>query len=200
MKKILLISVFLFSYQLTFALPTAIVKKLKGKVTYNNKVLSEGDKIEGKGLLVTGKKAYIRVFIEHWGNSISLGSRSKMKINLSSKKIKEKYSFLSGLCRWKTVVGMKPKNKNKKGAVFTKTAILGVRGTDFTVKVNKTLDETEIIVFDGQVELKNSKDHSNTTLINKGQWGGIGGRFGDTVSIAKDLPMKYIKFMDRKLK
>lgn len=180
-------------------MPTATVRKVLGTVMFNKQAIKEGDIITKGGDLVTRKKSFVKIEIPHWGNSIVLGPGSEMKLDLSSKEVKKKYSFMKGICRWKTVMGIKTGPKDKKGGIHTKTAIIGVRGTDFLLKVNPALNETEVVVFDGQVELANSSDDSNKSLINKGQWGGIGGRYGQKVGEAFTLPAKALSGFNRKL-
>lgn len=187
-----------FSFS-ALAMPTALVKKIKGKVTFNNTQLKEGDVIDKTGELITGKKSFVKIDIAHWGNSIVLGAGSKMKLDLSAKTVKKKYSFMQGICRWKTVVGLKTGPKDKKGGIHTKTAIIGVRGTDFLLKVNPMLDETEVVVFDGQVEFANAVKGTEKILVKKGQWGGVGGRYGQKVSPAFTLPEKAFSSFNKKL-
>lgn len=177
------------------ALPTASISKMRGDVFYNGEKLSKSSVIEKSGLLTTGRSSFVKIFIKDWNSSIILGPKGEMKIDLSSKKVKKKYSFLRGSCRWITTKG-----KKAKGAVFTNNAALGVRGTDYILKVTKLLGETEIVVIDGKVEFKNTGNPDDVALISKGQWGGLGGRYGKTIGEVLDLPANVVSAFDRQLK
>ena len=130
------------------------------------------------------KRSFLQVNIPKWGNKITVGPKSEMAFDFGEN-AKEKYSFLHGRCRWKTYEGKKGKGK---GRLFTKVAAMGVRGTDFTVVANKSLGETEIIVLDGSVEFSNRAVEGDSAIVNKVQWGGIGGRFGNKIGKILDLP------------
>ncbi len=184
----------LFSFG-SIALPTASVIKMKGTVTYNGEKLSVGSEVNVNGLLRTGRSSFVKIFIKDWNSSIVLGPKGEMKIDLSSKQVKKKYSFLRGSCRWVTTKG-----KKAKGAVFTKNASLGVRGTDYILKVTALLEETEVVVIDGKVEFVNSDMPSDKAIISKGQWGGLGGRYGSTIGKVLDLPANVVSAFDKQLK
>ena len=176
--------------------PWAEVVKIKGTVTFDGKNLKLGDRIGKKGQLKSEKRSFIQINIPKWGNKITVGPRSEMAFDFGEK-AKKKYSFLHGRCRWKTYEGKKGKGKGK---LFTNVASMGVRGTDFTVVANKSLGETEIIVFDGSVEFGNLADKTNSAIVNKGQWGGIGGRFGTKIGKILDLPRDVVDSFDSQLK
>ena len=197
--KLILLLVLSFSFS-AFSIPTAVVEKVVGTVMFKGEKLTVGSKLTTDGILFTKKKSYVKIHIPHWGNSIVLGSSSKMKLSLSSKKTKRQYSFIKGICRWKTIAGLKTGPKDKKGQIFTRNAVLGVRGTDFLLKAGDLLGETEVVVFDGQVELQNTKNAKDKALINKGQWGGLGGRYGNTVGEIINLPKKALNYFNKQLK
>jgi hypothetical protein len=194
MKSVALSLLFLLSFEV-FSLPTAKVVKLKGQVSYNGKKLKNNDLIQVSGELKTSKSSFVKIYIEEWNSSIVLGPRGVMSIDLSSKDVKKKYSFLKGSCRWVT-----SKLKKSKGTVYTKNASLGVRGTDYILKVTALLGESEIVVIDGKVEFQNLNSDSDVALISKGQWGGLGGRYGQTIGKVLDLPDSVISAFDKQLK
>ena len=194
MKSIAMSLLFLLSFEV-FSLPTAKVVKLKGDVTHNGKTLSVNDVISTNGELKTARGSFVKIFIEDWSSSIVLGPKGVMGIDLSSKQVKKKYSFLKGSCRWVT-----SKSKKSKGVVYTKNAAMGVRGTDYILKVTALLGESEIVVIDGQVEFQNSSNPDDVALISKGQWGGLGGRYGQTIAKVLDLPGNVISAFDKQLK
>lgn len=165
-------------------IPSGVVTKLKGTVYFEGKLVNEGDIINKMGKIETKDKSFLQIKIEKWKNTISIGPNSTMQLNFSDEK---KYTLDEGACRWKSFG-----KSESKGKIFTKNSSMGVRGTDFLLKSNTLLGETEIIMFDGVVLMENSADKSNTAEIKKGQWGGIGGRFGNKISPILDLPKAII--------
>lgn len=196
MKIFLGLSLLLMSFSL-MALPTAVVKRVKGRVFFNDKLLKKGDEINKSGKLTTKKSSFVKISIKEWENTISLGPNSLMKLNLLDKQVEKKYSFIKGACRW---ISKLDKSKKSKGVIYTPTAALGVRGTDFIVKANDMFQETEIIVLDGMVNFDNLGDGQDSKLINKGQWGGLGGRFGGNIGNVIDLPENILSFYRKVLK
>jgi hypothetical protein len=197
--KTLSLLFFLFFTSYALAAPVAVVTKLRGTVLYNGEQLTKGQKISAKGELEVKKSSFVKITIEAWNNSIVLGPRSKMAIDFEQKNPKKKYTFLKGACRWMTGAAKNSASK-KKGGVSTRYVSFAVRGTDFILKSNDYLGETEIVVLDGQVEMSNPKKEGSKALINKGQWGGLGGRFGSDINGPVDLPPKAIKHFSRQLK
>jgi hypothetical protein len=181
----LLLALALFSFTTlsiaqTTTIPSGLVTKLKGTVLFEGVALKEGDTIDKKGLIETKDKSYLQIKIEKWKNHISIGPNSVMELNFNDDK---KYTLDAGSCRWKSFA-----ESESKGKIFTKRVSMGVRGTDFYLKYEPTLGETEVIMFDGEVMMENLNDTTNTALIKKGQWGGIGGRFGEKISPILELP------------
>ncbi len=190
MKNLILYFILLSYSLLAFAevskveIPSGVVTKLKGTVYFEGKLVNEGDIINKMGKIETKDKSFLQIKIEKWKNTISIGPNSTMQLNFSDEK---KYTLDEGACRWKSFG-----KSESKGKIFTKNSSMGVRGTDFLLKSNTLLGETEIIMFDGVVLMENSADKSNTAEIKKGQWGGIGGRFGNKISPILDLPKAII--------
>lgn len=180
-----------------FGAPTAKVTFLKGKATFDGKPIKNGDLISKNGVLELKKRSVIRVFIESWGNTITLGPKAKMDLNLDKPSEPKKYTLLRGACRW--VTKKKPKGK-KKGAIYTRQVSMGVRGTDFYLKANDLLGESEIVVLDGAVQFTNIKNSKDSSLIKKGQWGGIGGRYGKSIGEVLNLPKTVTNQFNKYLK
>ncbi|MBC7540991.1 MAG: FecR domain-containing protein, partial [Bacteriovorax sp.] len=143
------------------------------------------------GIIETKDKSYLQIKIEKWKNNISIGPNSVMQLNFSDDK---KYTLDAGSCRWKSFA-----HSESKGKIFTKRASMGVRGTDFYLNYAPVLGETEIIMFDGEVMMENINDKTNIALIKKGQWGGIGGRFGEKISPILDLPQAVLDGTEKSL-
>jgi hypothetical protein len=193
--KNLLISLLLLSSVTVWALPTGTVFKIRGKVFFNGKLLKANDVINVSGILKSHRRSFVKLKINEWNTNIVVGPNSEMKIDLSSKKAPKKYSFLKGRCRWKTNTDSK-----SSGVIHTKQASLGVRGTDYLLIANSLLGETEVVIFDGLVEFKNSTDTKDVVVLKKNQWGGIGGRYGSKIGKVLDLPGNVVSAFSKQLK
>ena len=170
-------------------MPSGLVEKLRGTVLFNGSPVKEGDIINQVGKIETKEKSFLKIKIEKWKNVISIGPSSIMELNFNDEK---KYTLDEGSCRWKSFA-----QSETKGKIFTKLVSMGVRGTDFIVKANPEFNESEIVVFDGEVMFENLADKTNSELIKKGQWGGLGGRFGTKIQPPITLPENALKQMDK---
>jgi hypothetical protein len=169
----------------TPAPPFAKIEKLVGKALFNGKEIHEGDSLIVNGNLQTLKRSFLRIRMDIWNSSIVIGADTQMALDLTSPKSAnpKRYELKDGLCRWISAM----KGKQLTGShVFTKSAAMGVRGTDFEIRNRDKEGETEIIVFDGEVLLKSNLADSEA-LVKAGQWGGVGGKFGKTVAKPKSL-------------
>lgn len=193
LKYFLLLSL-LYCSSVYSSLPTAKVIKIRGNVYYNNKRIKLGDQLDSMGKLETKKSSYVKLEIKKWGNQIAIGANSIMKLNFS-KQTKQNYHFIQGLCRW---ISIKTKSKVKtKGRISTPTASVGVRGTDFLLIATDILKETEIIVFHGKVIFTNPKNKKDSKFLTKGQWGGLGGRFGSKIGKILNLPKPVLTHFNK---
>lgn len=102
----------------------------------------------------------------------------------------------NGVIRW---IG-KHKELGRLKGILTPQAALGVRGTDFVLKTTELFDESEIVVLDGLVSFENLANPNDKASVKKGQWGGVGGRFGQINGKILDLPKKILDHFDRTLK
>lgn len=193
MKTILMMTTLFFSLS-SWALPTANVKTLKGEVKFNGAKVKLNDIIKESGLIKTDPRSFVKIEVPDWGTAIVIGPNSEMKLDLSGAEVEKKYEFMSGICRWKSLV---TKTSEKKGKIFTKEVSVGVRGTDFLLTRNEHLNESEIIVFDGLVLFQNLTDANDSSEIKKGQWGGVGGRYGEKIGKIIDLPPSALKHYTR---
>ncbi len=171
--------------------PNAVVEKLRGKVLLNQDILSEGEKLFAGGKLVTNEKSFVVLRVPSWGSSVTVGPNSAMDVNFE-RDSDSNYTLKSGICRWISEMGKAHSGEQVK----TKTAAFGVRGTDFMAKYAPT-GETEIIVLDGKVNFRSALVKSGTEngerMISKGQWGGVGGKFGKTIEKVVDAPAEAIR-------
>lgn len=191
-----LIFLILFSPLALSASPIGVVERQQGQISYQEKELQLNSQIQGKGVLKSGPRSFVKIKVEQWGSSIILGPDSEMSIDLISKEATKVYLLEKGYVRWRTY---NQKKLEEVRGISTKTAAMGVRGTDFLVIANELLNETEIVVFDGVVELKNLKDPTNSFEVSKGQWGGLGGRFTQKIQPPITLPANVFQKFSRRL-
>ena len=201
MKTLILLVSFLLSFNLLAApkKPWLQVLKMKGEVTYNGSQLEKDQKVKKSGVLKTGAKSFVKILIGKWKNTIVLGPNSTMDIDVSKPQVNKKashiYTFKNGICRW-----ISGKGNKGKGKIKTRVAILGVRGTDFVLTSNEILGESEIVVLDGAVMFVNKKNKADSRLVSKGQWGGLGGRYGQSIEAPLNLPKVVLDQYENTLK
>lgn len=176
--------------------PSAKVIVLKGEAFLDGVAIKENQIIDKPGKITTGDKSFIKVFIEKWGNHLMIGPKSEMLLNFSDLK---KYTLNSGSCRWISAA-KKALNEKPKGGIFTAQAAMGIRGTNFILMTNPLFGETEIVMFEGEVEFKSLKDDEDKVSLKENQWGGIGGRFGQKISRVITLNPEQLKALDSILK
>lgn len=177
----------------------ATIMNFRGEVKFNGKSVSKGQQVKEFGLLETGASSFVKVELGANKNIIVLGANGSMDLGAGKDYKTQRndylYTLQKGLCRW--VTGAKDAKDVPK--LHTKNAIMGVRGTDYLVEVDPLLGETQLIVLDGKVMLENRNKSADKKLISKGQWGGIGGRFGSEIGEIIDLPKAAIEQFSKKL-
>lgn len=182
MKKIFM-SLLFCSTSLFAITPVATVKLLKGNVVFNGKKLKAGDAITQKGKISVAEKSFLKLELNH--SSMTFSPGTEVEIDPEQNQKTDQLSLVKGMARWLSTAH---ENKGENPPGFrTKGAAMGVRGTDFIIIANPLLGETEIVNFDGMVEFQNMNDDANKILIKKGQWGGLGGRFGGKIAPVIDL-------------
>lgn len=170
----------------------AKVLVLKGTATFAGKQLSGKSNFNGHGEIEVGDKSYLKILLNESQTTLVIGANTKTKINLSLPAEKQELNLTRGVARWIT--------GTKKGlGVRTNNSVMGVRGTDFFTSYNPLLGETEVICFEGNIEMQNAIDESDKKSISKNQWGGMGGRFGKKLSDVLTLSPELIKTFDSAL-
>ena len=161
-RNILLIGlVLLFSSTQLVAAGVATVIILKGKVKAK---LSDGMIVDVKenttlpegALIQTSEKSFVKLlFIDK--SQMNLGPNSQMVINSFPKKEAGIITLVKGQLRSKVTkdyMEMDDKSKSKL-YIKTRTAAMGVRGTDFQVNYNPENQNTALITFEGRVAMSN---------------------------------------------
>lgn len=196
----LLTLLFLFNSSSLFANEQQIAKivKRRGQVTFKGRSLRVSQTLSTKGTIKTGARSFVKLTIPKLNSSIVIGPNSQFKLYLTPQKGEKELTLLGGSLRWLTT---KIKKKVlKDGVIHTRQASIGVRGTDYYLIQNPLLGETEIVCLDGKVLFTNQSDTRDKTLVSKGQWGGLGGRYGEKIGKILDLPPSVIKHFNSQLK
>jgi ribosomal protein L27 len=192
MIKIFVLMICLMTISTSWADGKAKVVLLKGKATFGGQPLRSNSALQGNGEIIVADKSYLKILLIESNTQIVLGANTTSKINFSAPADKQELNLIQGIARWitETIKGQ---------GIKTVNAIMGVRGTDFFASYNPAMGETEMICFDGQVEIINSLEPMNTNLVSKNQWGGIGGRFGKKLSDVLTLSPELISGFDSAL-
>jgi len=189
MRALVLCTLLFFSFTALAVPPVAKVIYIKGKATFAGQNINVNQELASNGVVATGPSSVLKIYIATWQSTIVLGSHTTMELNLDNANRPGDapviYTLEKGLCRWISDPGAK--GNNRKG-VHTKIVAIGVRGTDFLLKENPLLSESEVVVFDGEVVMVSKLDNPSESTAKKGQWGGLGGRFGQNVIRLLDLP------------
>jgi len=159
MKSILLlVLIFALSYSNhSFSAPhVAEVIKVRGDVTQlrpgslSASRVKLGDKLIEDTSILTGKRSFIRVrFVD--ASVLNLGPSGKVVITQMKKKSAGIITLLKGKLR--TQVVKSKKEKKNKFFIKTRTAALGVRGTEFQTIYNPDNKVTNLLTFKGKVAM-----------------------------------------------
>ena len=114
--------------------------------------LQKGDLIYEDTSIVTGKKSVVRVRFAN--NSIlTLGQNGKFIIEEMNNKKSSLVNLLVGQLRIKVKKAKNKKDKNK-FIIKTRTAAIGVRGTEFFTVYNPQSQATSLVTLEGEVAFK----------------------------------------------
>ena len=156
---ILLLTLMQFSFAEDGAVARALI--LRGKVFYSLKdqdsiELKEGDSIPIGAILKTEEKSYTKIlFLDK--SSLTVGPNTQLEITSFPKEKAGIISLIKGQIRSRVTKDyMNIENKNQsKLFIKTKTAALGIRGTDFQVNYSEENQNSSLITFEGKVLMTN---------------------------------------------
>jgi hypothetical protein len=114
------------------------------------------DKIVADTSLVTGRKSFVKLKF-HDGTNLSLGPKGKIVVLEMKTKGTGVISLLKGKLR-SQVIKNKKSSKENKFFIQTRTAAMGVRGTDFETIYNPDNKITSLITFTGNVAMAKIKE------------------------------------------
>lgn len=146
-----------------------------------------------KTIKTSGKA--VKYTFEKTKTIVQVAPNSEVRIELNSSP--ESIELLAGMARVRVQKLVDAsKDAPAKFILKTKSATMGVRGTDFLGVVTPVLGESEIIVFEGNVDFTSATDASDVKHIPAGTWGGIGGRFGAKTHDLIALPKAALDHFD----
>ncbi len=133
----------------------AKVMKKRGTVilTQTKKKLKKGDWIPEGSQITTKSRSFVKLlFMDK--SKLTLGANSQMEVTQFPKKKAGIINLIRGQLRSKVSKNYLQIDKNKsKLFIKTKTAAMGVRGTDFQVNYNPNNQNTTLITFEGAVAM-----------------------------------------------
>ena len=182
MKKIILgliiIVLSLFAFAAGDAPKVAIVKIKKGNATAlgpdgTQTELKRGEWIKEGSIVKTGAKSFVKIaFIDK--SSMNIGPESELKIEKFSKKEAGVINVLSGKIRSQVTKDYLNMDKDKsKLFIKSKSAVMGIRGTDFMFSTSKATGATTAVLFEGSVVFSKIQKNDNLRdlekIVNKGR-------------------------------
>jgi hypothetical protein len=134
----------------------AVVKKLRGQVFKRNnngeKLLIKDDWVSEGDIVFTKKASFVRlVFIDK--SQINIGPKSEMLIQKFTKSDPGLLNIVKGKIRAKVTKDYLEMNKGAKSKLYlqSKSAVMGIRGTDFLFTYNPETKATSAVLFEGKV-------------------------------------------------
>ncbi|MEK6623779.1 MAG: FecR family protein, partial [Bdellovibrionota bacterium] len=139
--------------EVVFLKGNAVVIDPKGTKT----LLRQGHVFESDGLIATDKKSLMRLKLDD-GSVLSLGPESKMTLAQVLPGKPKVIELLAGKLRATINEKTPVPSEGHKMYIKTRTAALGVRGTDFLVVHNPKNHVTSTVTFKGDVNLFKKRD------------------------------------------
>jgi hypothetical protein len=175
--------------------PVADVEKVHGSVYSESQQVVKGIAINEESKIELKDSAV--VFLKLKQSQARIRVAGPGAVFIKHEKNEDSVNIIQGVIRSLT----NNRTTHKKDAqdpyiIKTPTAVVGVRGTDFTVSYQPLLSEVEVIVFDGTIELVSLSNSKDSKSITKGHWGGLGGRFGKKISDLMVLPQSVLDYFD----
>lgn len=182
--KITLISLFFLILATASKAENAKVTLLRGQAIYKPPgkkpfKLRKGLILKKNGLLQTGKRSFLRLRFED-GSLINMGPSSTMTLSHEEPSKPKLVELIKGQVRGVINPNQKPpKGYEHKMIIKTRSASMGVRGTDFVVVYNNKNHITSNITLKGEVDLHKKPDEEIYESIREEfDEGGINLRYG----------------------
>lgn len=150
----------------------AIVSMLRGDVKVvkpdgSTTKIKKGDWLAEGELVQTGAKSFAKLsFIDK--STMNVGPKSEMKIEKFSKDEAGVINVISGKIRSQVTKDYLDMDKDKsKLFIKSRSAVMGVRGTDFVFSTSKKTGNSTAILFEGKIVLNKLKKGDNTRDLEK---------------------------------
>jgi hypothetical protein len=158
-----------------FANEAATVLILRGEVKAkgaDGKIfdVKKDDRINEKTIITTGDKSFVKlIFIDK--SQMNLGPNSQMEVTEFPKNEAGIINLVKGELRSKVTKDYMDMDKKNQSKLFikTKTAAMGVRGTEFKVIFNSENNITSLITFEGRVAMAAIDEGKSPANINNNQ-------------------------------
>ncbi len=212
MKLALTFSIILCFHFQAFAQEKGAAKVivLKGKVSAligaKTKALKKGDWLPEGAQVKTEARSFTKLlFIDK--STMNVGPNSQMKIDAFPKEKAGIITLIKGQIRSKVTknyMQMKKKNKSKL-FIKTRTAAMGVRGTDFQVSYSNKTQNTTLVTFEGavamakltagaprvnQAALEKVVSGPKAVMVRRGQFSGASAKSDKTTAPVKISPIQ----------
>ncbi|MBS1961523.1 MAG: FecR domain-containing protein [Bdellovibrionales bacterium] len=176
--------------------------------TFAGKKVSENEILKTTGALKTGSEGGAKLKLAGNDVVVEMAANSEIHIVLPpSGDPSDSIELIKGKVRVRVP---KPKDGERGDSKSDKPRFLlrhrkvtmGVRGTDFLAVATDELDETELVVFTGEVAFSKEKDAKDkapkdTQLVAAGHWSGVGGRFGEKVRPPMRLAPDALEYYEK---
>ncbi len=182
---------FLFSQNVNAGV-IAEVEKVRGSAFSDSQQLVKGVAINEDSKIELKEGAVVFLKLKESQSKLRLAGPGSVFVK--REKNIETVNLLQGILR---ILTGHQKNAHDPYQIKTPTAVVGVRGTDFAVSYQPLLSEVEVVVFDGTVQLTSSTNPKDSKTIQKGYWGGLGGRFGKKIGDLINLSKPALDHYDR---
>ena len=166
MKLLVCFSLMFFAQVLEANTLIGTITKIRGKASVleigerDAKSAKEGQKIYKEASILTADKSFVRIQLLD-NSQINLGANSKIILDQTTFQNIGVVSLLRGMVRTVVEKDNDEKNKSEKGKkdklyIKTRTAALGIRGTDFLTNYNPENNITNLVTFRGKVAIVKS--------------------------------------------
>lgn len=146
--------IFLLNFTLYADSSVATVERLRGEVTQlalgdsHARKLKVGDRLNEETSIVTGPRSFARIVFDD-GTLLDVAPEAKMVLNRYQEDRPGVISLLRGALR--TTIKGKTRDHEHQMYIRTRSAALGVRGTDFQVSYRPENDITSTLTYTGEV-------------------------------------------------
>jgi hypothetical protein len=177
------------------------ILKVKGEVSIlelgnrEAKKAIEGQKVTKEASILTSEKSFIQIVLLD-KTQINLGPSSKIILDQTPVQKIGLISLMKGALRTNVVKELGGKDKLY---IKTRTAAMGIRGTDFLTNYNPENKMTNLITFRGQVAMvkteslnvEESLSHKEIVLVDSGKFAAISNNLKNVTEPIKLSPVQY---------